>query len=102
METKPFRFFSKLINKGLRADSHSVVGSLSACGKNQDLLSGKLVVGMIFRFLLGANKAIVGNALIDMNCSDGEIKIAQLVFKQMDTENVSSWTSLLDRFLMKA
>lgn len=96
---KAFSVFSKLVNEGLRPDSHSVVGALSACGKKQDSLNGKLVHGMIFRFQLGAN-SIVGNALIDMYCRNGEIKIAQLVFKQMGIKDMSSWTSLLNGFVM--
>ncbi|KAJ6960858.1 hypothetical protein NC653_038767 [Populus alba x Populus x berolinensis] len=96
---KAFSVFSKLVNEGLRPDSHAVVGALSACGKKQDLLNGKLVHGMIFRFQLGAN-SIVGNALIDMYCRNGEIKIAQLVFKQMGIKDVSSWTSLLNGLVM--
>ncbi|KAF9664264.1 hypothetical protein SADUNF_Sadunf17G0138000 [Salix dunnii] len=50
-------------------------------------------------FQLGAN-SIVGHALIDMYCGNGETKIAQLVFKQMRIKDVSSWTSLLNGFVM--
>ncbi|CAK7338658.1 unnamed protein product [Dovyalis caffra] len=99
LPNKASSVFSELINKGLRPDSHSVVGALSACGKNQDLFNGRIVHGMIFKFQLGAN-AIVGNALIDMYCRNGEIKIAQLVFKQMDIKDVSSWTTLLHGFVL--
>ncbi|KAL3568679.1 hypothetical protein D5086_031330 [Populus alba] len=76
---KAFSVFSKLVNEGLRPDSHAVVGALSACGKKQDLLNGKLVHGMIFRFQLGAN-SIVGYVRGGMPIRGLEM------FKQMKTE----------------
>lgn len=96
---KAFSVFSKLIDNGLRPDSFSVVGALSACGQNKVLLNGKMVHGMIFRFQLGL-EPFVGNALIDMYCRNGKIEIAQLVFKHMGIKDVSSWTSLLNGFVL--
>ncbi|PIA39460.1 hypothetical protein AQUCO_02600128v1 [Aquilegia coerulea] len=90
--------FSKFILLGLKPDSFSIVGALSACGRTEDLKHGKMVHGMIYRHDLGS-ESIVGNALVDMYSRNGEIRIAQLVFRMMGTKDVVSWTSLLHGFI---
>ncbi|KAF9591070.1 hypothetical protein IFM89_001280 [Coptis chinensis] len=91
--------FSKFILLGIRPDNFSVVGALSACGRNEDLRHGKMVHGMIYRYELGL-EMIVGNALVDMYSRNGEIRVAQLVFREMGIiKDVVSWTSLLHGFI---
>ncbi|OVA05532.1 Pentatricopeptide repeat [Macleaya cordata] len=90
--------FSKLTFLGLKPDSFSVVGALSACGRSENLGHGKTVHGMIYRHELGSD-SIVGNALIDMYSRNGEIKVAQLVFREMDVKDVVTWTSLIHGFI---
>ncbi|KAJ4823949.1 hypothetical protein Tsubulata_016430 [Turnera subulata] len=99
LPTKALVVFSELINGGLRPDSFSVVGALSACGRSKSLLAGKVVHGMVFRYHLGS-ESFVGNALIDMYCRNDRIEAAQLVFKLMGVRDVSSWTSLLNGFVL--
>ncbi|KAF5187160.1 Pentatricopeptide repeat-containing protein [Thalictrum thalictroides] len=89
---------AQFILLGLKPDSFSVVGALSACGRTEDLKHGKLVHGMIYRHDLGS-ESIVGNALVDMYSRNGEIRISQLVFRIMGTKDVVSWTSLLHGFI---
>ncbi|KAK9115515.1 hypothetical protein Sjap_014462 [Stephania japonica] len=97
--SKALSVFSDSIKLGLKPDSFSVVGALSGCGRNRDLGHGKAVHGMIYRHELGYDP-IVGNALIDMYSRNGEIGVAQLVFKDMGGfKDVVSWTSLINGFI---
>ncbi|XP_010249203.1 PREDICTED: pentatricopeptide repeat-containing protein At2g29760, chloroplastic-like [Nelumbo nucifera] len=90
--------FSDLVISGLRPDNFSIVGALSACGRIGDLSHGKMVHGMIYRHELSF-EPIVGNALIDMYSRNGEIKVAELIFKEMEVKDIASWTSLLHGFV---
>ncbi|GKV02961.1 hypothetical protein SLEP1_g15333 [Rubroshorea leprosula] len=94
-----FLAFSRLINRGLRPDSYSVVGSLCACGLDKSLLGGKVVHGMVLRFQLGLDP-IVGNALIDMYSRNGEIEVARRVFEGMGVKDIASWNTLINGFVM--
>ncbi|RZC75091.1 hypothetical protein C5167_050573 [Papaver somniferum] len=91
--------FSKLCSLGLKPDSFSVVGALTACGRSENLGHGKAVHGMIYRHELVASGSIVGNALIDMYSRNGKIKVAQMVFDEMKTKDVATWTSLMHGFI---
>ncbi|XP_059647225.1 pentatricopeptide repeat-containing protein At2g29760, chloroplastic-like [Cornus florida] len=97
--SKAFSLFSDLILTGLRPDEFSIVAGLSACARGRDLISGKVVHGMVFRYGCGSD-TIVGNALIDMYSRNGRIELAQLVFRDMVEKDVSSWTSMLNGFVM--
>ncbi|TXG51800.1 hypothetical protein EZV62_024324 [Acer yangbiense] len=88
-----------MIHCGLRPDNYSVVSALSACSRKKYLMGGQIVHGMILRFRLGS-EPIVGNALIDMYCRNGNVEVAQLVFERMESKDIASWTSLLNGFLM--
>ncbi|KAJ4713687.1 Pentatricopeptide repeat-containing protein [Melia azedarach] len=96
---KAFWVFSNLIRSGLRPDSYSIVGALSACGRKRDLKRGKIVHGMVFRFGLGF-EPIVGNALIDMYSRNKKIEVAQMVFERTERRDIASWNSLLNGFIM--
>ncbi|KAL5983012.1 hypothetical protein ACLOJK_017092 [Asimina triloba] len=89
-----FSIFSSIISRGLIPDPFAIVLGLSACGRTEDLLHGKLVHGMIYRHELGSD-TVVGNALIDMYCRNGQIQTAQLVFTMIEARDVVSWTSML-------
>ncbi|MCL7029868.1 hypothetical protein MKW94_002432 [Papaver nudicaule] len=99
---RPFQallVFSKLCSLGLKPDSFSVVGALAGCGRSESLGHGKAVHGMIYRHGLVDSGAIVGNALIDMYSRNGEIKVAQMVFREMGIKDVVTWTSLIHGFV---
>ncbi|KAI3934794.1 hypothetical protein MKW92_013981 [Papaver armeniacum] len=91
--------FSKLSSLGLKPDSFSVVGALTACGRSENLGHGKAVHGMIYRHELVASGSIVGNALIDMYSRNGKIEVAQMVFDEMKSKDVATWTSLMHGFI---
>ncbi|KAI3831266.1 hypothetical protein MKX03_034052 [Papaver bracteatum] len=91
--------FSKLVFLGLKPDSFSVVGALTACGRSENLGHGKAVHGMIYRHELVASGPIVGNALIDMYSRNGKIEVAQMVFDEMKSKDVATWTSLMHGFI---
>ncbi|XVF30311.1 hypothetical protein REPUB_Repub16aG0045800 [Reevesia pubescens] len=88
--------FSRLMRNGLKPDSYSAVAALSACGKTKDLVNGMLIHGIVLKYNLGFKNPIVGNALIDMYCRNGEILGAELVFESMFVKDITSWNSLMN------
>ncbi|XAR53190.1 hypothetical protein NMG60_11021639 [Bertholletia excelsa] len=104
LPNKAFYVFSQLLLSGIKPDTFSIVGGVSACGRMGDLRGGKIVHAMIFRFGLWVSDShsepIVGNALIDMYSRSGQIKLAQRVFNAMEANaDVASWTSLLSGYV---
>ncbi|KAM3319370.1 pentatricopeptide repeat-containing protein, mitochondrial [Capsicum chacoense] len=97
--TKAFSLFARLFSTPMKPDSHSIVAALSACARTQDLISGKTVHAMAYRFLDRA-APIVGNALIDMYSRTERILLAIRVFDSMDVKDVATWTSLLNGFVV--
>lgn len=91
--------FSLLLRSGVRPDSFSIVGALSACGRSKNLPSGRALHGTVLKSGSGY-EPIVGNALIDMYSRNSEIAAAQAVFGGMRMKDVSSWTSLLNGFII--
>lgn len=96
---RAFSVFVDIIVSGLRPDSFSIVGAVSACARNRDLVNGKAVHGMVLRYEVGTD-TIVGNALIDMYSRNGKIEVAKRAFRGMELKDVSSWTSLLNGFIL--
>ncbi|OIT29240.1 PREDICTED: pentatricopeptide repeat-containing protein At2g22410, mitochondrial-like [Nicotiana attenuata] len=98
--TKAFSLFTRLVvSTSLKPDSHSIVAALSACARTQDLLNGKTVHAMAYKFL-SRPEPIVGNALIDMYSRTERINLARCVFDSMPVKDVASWTSLLNGFVI--
>ncbi|CAK9149935.1 unnamed protein product [Ilex paraguariensis] len=81
-------------------DGFAVVCALLACGWKNDLLNGRVVHGMNYRYELGCSEPIVGNALIDMYSRNGKMHMDQLVFGTMEFRDVATWTSLLNGFIL--
>ncbi|PKI75554.1 hypothetical protein CRG98_004090 [Punica granatum] len=90
--------FSLLLRSGLRPDSFSVVGGLSACERSRYLLGGRGIHGMVLRSGFDS-EPIVGNALVDMYSRNGEIGAAAVsalrVFDKMPVRNEVSWTAMI-------
>ncbi|KAA8542897.1 hypothetical protein F0562_024068 [Nyssa sinensis] len=96
---KAFSLFSHFVLTALKPDGFSIVAALSACGRQRDLISGKILHGMVFRYQLGSDP-IVGNALIDMYSRTGQIELAHSLFRAIVFKDVSSWTTMLNGFVM--
>ncbi|KAK4350692.1 hypothetical protein RND71_030005 [Anisodus tanguticus] len=98
--TKAFCLFTHLlVSTSLKPDSHSIVAALSACARTQDLINGKTVHGMVYKFL-NRPEPIVGNALIDMYSRTKRIHLARRVFNSMQVKDIATWTSLLNGFVV--
>ncbi|KAF5733965.1 pentatricopeptide repeat-containing protein [Tripterygium wilfordii] len=91
--------FSQLVGSGLSPDGHSALAALLACGHGRGLLSGRIVHGMILKLQLGLIP-FVGNGLIDMYSRNGEVGMAELVFRHMENKDIGSWNSLLNGFVL--
>lgn len=98
--TKAFSLFTRLlVSTSLTPDSHSIVAALSACARTQDLINGKTVHAMVYKFL-NRPEPIVGNALIDMYSRTERILLARRVFNSMHVKDIATWTSLLNGFVI--
>ncbi|XP_022639948.1 pentatricopeptide repeat-containing protein At2g20540 [Vigna radiata var. radiata] len=73
--------------------------ALSSCGQCKDLVRGRVVHGMLLRNGFDENP-VVGNSLIDMYCRNGVMGMAALVFENMGSKDVYSWTSLLNGYML--
>ncbi|KAL4592981.1 hypothetical protein LXL04_005990 [Taraxacum kok-saghyz] len=96
---KTLSLFSDMITStGLNPDGHCIVAAISACGSAKNLVMGKIVHGMVFRYELGGERdgPIVSNALIDLYSRNGQIGLAKRVFESMVDKDVASWTSFLN------
>ncbi|CAI9103695.1 OLC1v1002226C1 [Oldenlandia corymbosa var. corymbosa] len=98
--SKALSVFSQcLSSSSLRPDAHCVLAALSACSRMKNLDSGKAVHAMVYRFL-SKKETIVDNALIDMYSRVAKTHLARRVFDCMQDRDVSTWTSLLNGFIV--
>ncbi|KAI5679736.1 hypothetical protein M9H77_00963 [Catharanthus roseus] len=98
--TKVLSLFCQfLITRSFRPDPHCIVAALCACSRSGNFNAGKAVHAMAYKYLPGP-ETIVNNALIDMYCRAERIHLAKLVFDGMQSRDVSTWTSLLNGFVV--
>lgn len=92
--------FLRFVNSSsLKPDPHIFVAAISACSRSGNLNIGKTVHAMAYRYLAGI-EIFVNNALIDMYSKAERIHLAKCVFDGMPLRNVSTWTSLLNGFIV--
>ncbi|PIN11663.1 hypothetical protein CDL12_15728 [Handroanthus impetiginosus] len=97
---KALMVFSKLILSDFaKPDSHSIVAALSACARRKDLRNGRVVHGMVYKYLQKPRPS-VHNALIDMYGKNERADIAERVFNSINFKDVVIWTSLLNGYLL--
>ncbi|XP_073102554.1 putative pentatricopeptide repeat-containing protein At5g59200, chloroplastic isoform X3 [Elaeis guineensis] len=90
--------FSEIVASGRRPDGFSIVGALSASGRIADPAIGKSLHGLVYRHGLG-HESVVGNAVIDMYCRNGTIRIARMVFNEMPARDAVTWSSMLHGYI---
>lgn len=97
---KTLVIFSELILSDFpKPDSHSIVAALSACARCKDLINGRAIHSMAYKYL-ETPRPNVHNALIDMYGKGRRVDLAQRVFGGIDYKDVAIWTSLLNGYIV--
>ena len=73
----------------------SIVMLLKACTKEKDLCKGLRMHKDILKRGFLKKSIFVGTTLVDMYAKCGALSKAQLVFDELPTQNVASWTALI-------
>ncbi|MBA0813641.1 hypothetical protein Gohar_027472 [Gossypium harknessii] len=89
--------FRKLIDKGLRPDSFSVVRVLSACAHLGDLNSGEWIDRCITQFGLSRN-VFVATALVDMYAKCGNMEKARYAFDGVPVKDIVTWSTMIQGY----
>ncbi|KAF9665319.1 hypothetical protein SADUNF_Sadunf16G0110400 [Salix dunnii] len=89
--------FRRLLEKGLRPDSFSLVEVLSACKRTGDLRSGEWIDEYIKEIGMVRN-VFVATALVDFYVKCGNMVRARSVFDGMLEKNIVSWSSMIQGY----
>ncbi|KAJ6755616.1 PENTATRICOPEPTIDE REPEAT-CONTAINING PROTEIN-RELATED [Salix purpurea] len=89
--------FRRLLEKGLRPDSFSLVEVLSACKRTGDLRSGEWIDEYITEIGMVRN-VFVATALVDFYVKCGNMVRARSVFDGMLEKNIVSWSSMIQGY----
>jgi pentatricopeptide repeat protein len=88
------KLFCQMQTTGIKPDSTSIVGVLQACAQLEALQEGKWIHNYIIQKGFESN-VFVGNSLLAMYCSCGNVEVARQLFNRMVTRNVVSWNSII-------
>ncbi|KAK4488671.1 hypothetical protein RD792_004442 [Penstemon davidsonii] len=94
-----FRMLTRMRMEGLIPDIPTLVSVLPVCSNLIAKRQGKELHGCIFKLGFESNIRI-GNALIEMYSNTGNLKNSILVFEQMKSRDIISWTSLIASYGM--
>lgn len=94
-----FSMLSRMRVEGITPDIPTFLSALPLCSFLIAKLQGKEMHGSIFR--LGFESCIpIANALIEMYSNTGSLRNSILVFKQMKTRDLVSWTTIISAYGM--
>ncbi|KAJ0974618.1 hypothetical protein J5N97_016583 [Dioscorea zingiberensis] len=91
------RIFGKMVGSSIRMDAMTPVGALIACGRRNDLDTGRkihalvVVNGFDLDFYLGSS-------LVSMYAKCGFVDLARRLFDGMPQRNVVCWTSIISGY----
>ncbi|XP_071705696.1 pentatricopeptide repeat-containing protein At2g29760, chloroplastic-like [Rutidosis leptorrhynchoides] len=88
------KLFREMRNED-RPSTVTIVATLSGCADIGALDFGGSLHGYVNKVADFDSDVSVNNALIDMYCKGGSLKMAQKVFSKMAKKDVFSWTSLI-------
>ncbi|KAL0397478.1 UNVERIFIED_CONTAM: Pentatricopeptide repeat-containing protein [Sesamum calycinum] len=94
-----FRMLSRMRVEGVMPDIPTFLSALPLCSYLIAKRQGKEMHGCIFRLGFEGNTPI-GNALIEMYSSSGNLRNSVLVFEQMKTKDLVSWTAIISAYGM--
>ncbi|PIA47611.1 hypothetical protein AQUCO_01400324v1 [Aquilegia coerulea] len=87
--------FKDMVDKKVRVDVVALVTVLEACGALKSLREGKKVHEIAKKLRLDLD-VLVANSLLKMYMDCGSIKGTRMVFRQMRSKDVNSWTALVN------
>ncbi|PIA59269.1 hypothetical protein AQUCO_00400276v1 [Aquilegia coerulea] len=87
--------FKDMVDKKVRIDVVALVTVLEACGALKSLREGKKVHEIAKKLRLDLD-VLVANSLLKMYMDCGSIKGTRMVFRQMRSKDVNSWTALVN------
>ncbi|KAL6614500.1 hypothetical protein ACP70R_036770 [Stipagrostis hirtigluma subsp. patula] len=90
-----FGFFRQMRMLGHCFDAYIFVSLLSICTKNNSLVLGKVIHGLIIKTISGCLDTYVDNMLLDMYAKCGRIEDCLKVFEEMEDRNLISWTTVI-------
>lgn len=91
--------FSEMEMVGLKHDTVSYTGVLSACATNSAFKEGKQVHALAIRNLFQEH-LFVANSLLDMYTKCGRIDLAMKVFQRISKRDTASWNTMILGFGM--
>ncbi|KAL0464337.1 UNVERIFIED_CONTAM: Pentatricopeptide repeat-containing protein [Sesamum latifolium] len=94
-----FRMLSRMRVEGVMPDIPTFLSALPLCSYLIAKRQGKEMHGCIFRLGFECSTPI-GNALIEMYSNSGNLRNSVLVFEQMKTKDLVSWTAIISAYGM--
>ncbi|KAL6012576.1 hypothetical protein ACLOJK_003065, partial [Asimina triloba] len=91
--------FEQMQSLGVRANSVTMAGVLSACAQLGDVSKGRWVHDFMVRSNMEMN-VVVCTSLLDMYIKGGFMDEAHEIFSQMPQKDVVSWNSLINGYAM--
>jgi pentatricopeptide repeat protein len=92
------RFFERMQRQGVSPNSETFICALKACANIGSIRKGEEVHGEIERRGLLEGNVVLGNCLVDMYSKCGLLAKARVVFNQLPSRDVISWTSLMSGY----
>ncbi|KAF8395744.1 hypothetical protein HHK36_019695 [Tetracentron sinense] len=86
--------FSEMGLMGLKHDTVSFVGVLSACANLTAIKQGKQIHGLLVRKLIHTH-LFVANSLLDLYTKCGRIDLAMQIFNRIPDKDLASWNTMI-------
>ncbi|PIA53853.1 hypothetical protein AQUCO_00900442v1, partial [Aquilegia coerulea] len=88
------KLFPEMRKIGLKHDTVSFIGVLSACANLTAIKQGKEIHGLLMRKLLHSH-LFIANSLLDLYTKCGQLGLARRVFDQTSNKDVASWNTMI-------
>lgn len=99
MHKEVLSLFGKMMEYHIKPSCYTFPMILKSCGKCSALCEGEQVHSFVTKNGFKTNP-FVGNTLIEMYSSCGEVPRAYKVFDEMPVRNVVAWTSMINGFIL--
>lgn len=96
LASKSLNLFHQMGSKGVKPDSVTIVGTMSACAQLGCLEMGENIYDFARKQgIIVDSSTIVSNARLDMYMKCGSIDMAQNLFNEMPQKSVISWSTMI-------